>query len=150
VWFFLYFQVTVLVSAAPATQAPIATAQINPTVRAVLARDYQIDVTVTPHPGDAWTRLARRVSGDASNWEELAAFNEADETLKTHKAIRVPYALLRPELQRDIIKTLFPQDQRSRRLGTSSSARAASKANRSGTSRSGSPAPAPTTRSYAR
>ena len=109
---FFSFLATVLVSAAPPTQAPIATAQISPSLRATLTRDYQIDVTVKPHSGDAWTRLARRVSGDAANWEEIAAFNEADETLKTHQSIRVPYALLRPELQRDIIKTLFPQDQR--------------------------------------
>jgi len=112
VWFFLIVQATVLVSAAPPTQAPIAAAQTSSSLRATLTRDYQIDVAVTPHAGDAWTRLARRVTGDASNWEELAAFNEADETLKTHKAIRVPYALLRPELQLDIVKTLFPEDQR--------------------------------------
>jgi N-acetylmuramoyl-L-alanine amidase len=115
VWLFLSLQAAVLLSAAPATQAPIApiaSAQISPSLRATLTRDYQVDVTVKPHAGDAWTRLARRVSGDASNWEEIAALNEADETLKTHKAIRVPYALLRPELQRDVIHTLFPQDQR--------------------------------------
>jgi N-acetylmuramoyl-L-alanine amidase len=110
VWLFL--NLTVLLSAAPATQAPIATAQVSSSLRATLNRDYQIDVTVQPHEGDAWTRLARRVTGDASNWEEIAAVNEADETLRTHKSIRVPYALLRPELQRDIISTLFPRDQR--------------------------------------
>jgi N-acetylmuramoyl-L-alanine amidase len=119
VWLFLSLQAAVLVSAAPATQtpiaqAPIARAQISTSVRATLTRDYQIDVTVQPHQGDAWTRLARRVSGDAAAWEEIAAVNEANETLKTHKPVRVPYALLRPELQREIVKTLFPLDQRTR------------------------------------
>ncbi len=111
VWFFLNLQAVVL-SAAPATQAPIATAQISSSLRATLTRDYTIDITVKPHEGDAWTRLARRVSGDAANWEEIAALNEADETLKTHKDVRVPYGLLKPELQLDIVKTLFPNDQR--------------------------------------
>ncbi|HEX6097596.1 MAG TPA: N-acetylmuramoyl-L-alanine amidase [Thermoanaerobaculia bacterium] len=107
VWLFL-----ILGAVSLSAQTPIATAQISPSLRATLTRDYQIDVTVKPHEGDAWTRLARRVSGDASNWEEIAALNEADETLKTHKPVRVPYALLRPELQLDIAKTLFPHDQR--------------------------------------
>jgi N-acetylmuramoyl-L-alanine amidase len=109
---FLSLQAAVLVSAAPAPQAPIATARISPSLRATLTRDYEIDVTVKPHEGDAWTRLARRVSGDAANWEAIAAFNEADENLTTDRAVRVPYALLRSELQRDIVKTLFPRDER--------------------------------------
>ncbi|MEO8379068.1 MAG: N-acetylmuramoyl-L-alanine amidase [Acidobacteriota bacterium] len=100
------------VAAAPvSTQAPIATAQISPELRATLTRDYEIDARVQPHPGDAWTRLALRVSGDAGNWEDIAAFNEADETLKTHHPVRVPFALLRPALQREIAATLFPRDQ---------------------------------------
>jgi N-acetylmuramoyl-L-alanine amidase len=108
VWCFLILGAVSL----SAQQSPIATAQISPTLRATLTRDYQIDVHVQPHEGDAWTRLARRVSGDAANWEEIASLNEADETLKTHKPVHVPYGLLRPELQRDIIRTLFPMDQR--------------------------------------
>jgi N-acetylmuramoyl-L-alanine amidase len=100
------------VAAAPvSTQAPIATAQISPELRATLTRDYEIDVRVQPHAGDAWTRLARRISGDAANWEDLAAFNDADQNLKTHQPVRVPFALLRPALQREIAATLFPHDQ---------------------------------------
>jgi N-acetylmuramoyl-L-alanine amidase len=98
-------------SAAPATQTPIATAQVSPELRAVLTRDYEIAVTVQPHEGDAWTRLARRVSGDADHWEELAAFNEADEKLESEQKVRVPFPLLKPSLQRDVIRTLFPKDR---------------------------------------
>ncbi len=109
---YLGFFVAASTAAAPvAAQAPIVTAQITPELRATLTRDYEIDVRVKPHAGDAWTRLARRVSGDASNWEELAALNEADETLKTDHPVRVPFALLRPMLQREIAATLFPHDQ---------------------------------------
>jgi N-acetylmuramoyl-L-alanine amidase len=111
VWLFLSLQAADLLSAAPAaTQAPIAIAQISPELRAVLTREYEIAVTVKPHEGDAWSRLARRISGDAGNWEELAAFNEADENLRSEQLVRVPFAMLKAPLQRDIIRTLFPKD----------------------------------------
>jgi N-acetylmuramoyl-L-alanine amidase len=96
--------------AAP-TSAPVATAQITPELRATLTRDYEIDVRVQPHRGDAWTRLARRVTGDAQNWEEIAALNEADERLQTDRPVRVPFSMLRPAIQRDIAATLFPHNQ---------------------------------------
>lgn len=99
----------VLLAATPDT--PIATAQIAPGLRATLTRDYQIEITVKPHGGDAWTRLARRVTGDASNWEELAAINQADERLTSEQSVKVPFAMLRPGYQRDVISTLFPNDK---------------------------------------
>jgi N-acetylmuramoyl-L-alanine amidase len=97
-------------TSSPASPSSIAVAQITTELRATLGRDYQLDVRVLPHKGDAWTRLAKRVTGDAANWEQLAAANEADETLKTDDPVRVPFALLRPALQRQIIDTLFPRD----------------------------------------
>lgn len=106
---FLNLQVVVLSSAA--SEAAIATASITPEIRATLTRDYNIEVIVKPHAGDAWTRLARRLTGDAANWEEIAAHNQLDENLKTHLSVRVPFALLRPALQRQIFTTLFPKDQ---------------------------------------
>ena len=113
-WLFLGFGVVPLFAAPapPAAGAPaIATAQVTPELRATLTRDYAIEVTVRPHQGDAWTRLARRVTADAANWEELAAFNQSDDNLTSEQSVRVPFALLRPNLQRDIIGTLFPKDQ---------------------------------------
>jgi N-acetylmuramoyl-L-alanine amidase len=110
VGFFLLFQASALF-AAPAAAPPIATAQVDPQIRATLTRDYGIEVTVQAHKGDAWTRLARRVTGDAANWEDLAASNQADENLQTDHPVRVPFALLRPVLQRDIIRILFPRDE---------------------------------------
>ena len=44
----------------------IAAARLDGDVRAILTRDYEIDVVVQPQPGDAWTRLARRITGDAA------------------------------------------------------------------------------------
>ena len=109
VGFFLSLQAAVLL-AAPPQAAPIATAQVSPQLRATLTRDYDIEAVVKPHQGDAWTRLAKRVTGDASNWEDLAALNQLDDNLKTHHSVRVPFTLLKPELQREIVRTLFPQD----------------------------------------
>lgn len=106
--FLLFLQAQVLDAT---THTPIATAQIEPGLRATLTRDYQIEITVKPHAGDAWTRLARRVTGDAANWEEVAAFNQADDTLTADRNVRVPFALLRPKLQREVMSTLFPHDK---------------------------------------
>jgi N-acetylmuramoyl-L-alanine amidase len=108
VWVLVFFQAAALFAA---PDAPIATAQVTPALRATLTRDYGLEITVKPHEGDAWTRLARRVTGDAANWEDLASLNQADETLVTHRWVRIPYALLRPNLQRDVVATLFPLDK---------------------------------------
>jgi N-acetylmuramoyl-L-alanine amidase len=86
----------------------IAMAQITPELRASLTAEYAIDIAVTPHEGDAWTRLAKRITGDATNWRAIAALN--GDKLTSDAPIHVPFALLRPELQRQIILTLFPKD----------------------------------------
>jgi len=109
VWILLNLQAAVLLSAAP--QAPIAVATITPELRATLTRDYSVEVIVQPHAGDAWTRLAKRVTGDAAAWEEIAAHNQTDENLKTGQQVRVPFAIVRPELQRQIVTALFPKDR---------------------------------------
>ena len=107
----LVLQASVLVSSrAAAPRTTLATAEITPQMRAVLTRDYEVEVLVKPHAGDAWTRLARRVTGDATTWEDLAGLNVLDDNLKTHQTIRVPFAMLRPELQRDVVRNLFPKD----------------------------------------
>jgi N-acetylmuramoyl-L-alanine amidase len=98
---------------APALHSdPAGTIKGNAEVRAVLSHDYQIDVYVQPHDGDAWTRLAKRVTCDAARWEDIAQFNHADDALKTLRPVRVPFLLLRGSLQRDIIQTVFPNDRR--------------------------------------
>ena len=89
-------------------QKLIATAQITSELRASLTSEYTLDISVMPHEGDAWTRLAKRVTGDALNWRAIAAIN--GDKLTTGDPVHVPYAMLRPELQRQIISTLFPKD----------------------------------------
>jgi N-acetylmuramoyl-L-alanine amidase len=99
----------VAIAAAPSGSA-IATAQITPELRASLTRDYEIDVVVRPHVGDAWSRLAKRVTGDGARWQDIAKLNDAGHDLETGQLVHVPFALLRPELQRRILITLFPSD----------------------------------------
>lgn len=89
----------------------IVAAQITPELRASLAGDATLDVIVTPHDGDAWSRLAKRVTGDGERWHVLADLNHADTTLTTDMRVRVPFALLRPELQKQIARSLFPNDR---------------------------------------
>ena len=89
----------------------IAAARLDGDVRAILTREYEIDVLVQPQPGDAWTRLSRRITGDASQWEEIAQYNGQGDTLKAGTPVRIPFNLLRANLQREIIATLFPTDR---------------------------------------
>ena len=97
---------------APSTPPPpVASTQINPEVRALLEHDYQLTVLVAPHRGDAWSRLAKRVTGDGDNWKAIADFNAAGEKLTSEQRVRVPFAMLRPELQRQILRNLFPGDR---------------------------------------
>ncbi|MEA2336478.1 MAG: hypothetical protein QOE82_485 [Thermoanaerobaculia bacterium] len=83
---------------------------ITPELRASLTADYTIEVVVTPHEGDAWSRLAKRVTGDGDRWNEIAAFNHAGGNLTSEQKVRVPFNLLRPNLQRDVAAALFPSD----------------------------------------
>ena len=98
------------ISLLPAAALVASTTQITPELRATFTRDYEIEVVVKPHDGDAWTRLAKRVSGDAAKWEAIASFNKSSATLTSEQVVRVPFSLLRPELQRQIVTTLFPSD----------------------------------------
>ena len=86
-------------------------ARVSRNVRAVLDRDHALLLAVTPHEGDAWTRLALRVTGSANNWRVIAELNRVGENLPTDREIRVPLSLARPELQRDALRALFPSDR---------------------------------------
>jgi N-acetylmuramoyl-L-alanine amidase len=88
-------------------------ASLSATTRAVLDRDHAIYLLVTPHKGDAWTRLALRHTGRASTWKQIAELNRVGENLTTDRAIRIPLAMLTPELQRQVLRALFPADRQS-------------------------------------
>jgi N-acetylmuramoyl-L-alanine amidase len=86
---------------------------LSPAVKVVLDADHEIILLVNPHKGDAWTRLARRVTGDAGSWKALAELNRMGENLMTDRAVRVPFGMLRPELQHSALGALFPEDKQS-------------------------------------
>ena len=94
---------------APAkTGAPLASMKINPEIQASLTRDYQIQVVVFPHDGDSWMRLSRRITGNAERWPELAKLNGMKESLDSEAKVRVPFEMVRAELQQEIVAKLIP------------------------------------------
>lgn len=78
--------------------------------RVILDRDQSIWLSVTPHVGDAWTRLALRATGKASNWKQIAELNGIGDNLPTDRAMRIPLALVKPDLQKEMLHALFPAD----------------------------------------
>src|SRR5437763_12564469 len=89
----------------------IAASRVTPELRAPLSAYYTLDVIVAPHDGHAWTRLAKRVTGDAERWKDIAQFNRAGDALTSEQRVRVPFSLLRAPLQRQIATTLFSADR---------------------------------------
>ena len=98
---------TLLAVTSVAAAAPV---RVNSEIRATLTTDYAIEVVVQPHEGDAWTRLAKRITADAANWQSLSALNKLDQ-LTPEKDVRVPFEMLRPELKRQVITSLFTSDK---------------------------------------
>lgn len=90
--------------------ADLRSVPISSGLTARLTSDYDIILVVEPHKGDAWTRLARRVTGDASRWRELAAANKLGEQLTTDARVTVPLSSARAELQLAAVRALFRED----------------------------------------
>ena len=111
-WWVWILGVFFVAAAGSAASPPLATARLSDENHAALDRSYDIQLVVSPHPGDAWTRLARRLTGDAENWHAIAELNKAGGNLTTEGQIRIPLAMLKPALQRQIIGSLFPSDAR--------------------------------------
>lgn len=91
--------------------APLLTARIDDKRTAILDSEQEIVLLVQPFRGDAWTRLALRTAGDAARWREIAAVNGIGDTLPFDRTIRVPLAMLKPSLQREVLRALFPDDR---------------------------------------
>ena len=99
----------VATAAASSPSKILESARITSELHASLTADYTIEVLVTPHDGDAWSRLSKRMTGDGAKWGLIAAQNDS-EKLTSNTEVRVPLPLLRPELQRQVIQSLFPHD----------------------------------------
>lgn len=91
------------------SRGSLASANLSDGIRAWLTKDYRIEVIVSPHEGDAWTRLAKRMTGDARHWQELARLNGADEKLTSEAHVHVPFEMLKPSIQQEITDKLLPK-----------------------------------------
>lgn len=100
-----------LASATIAVAGETLSVPLSAHLEARLTRDFEIVLVVTPHKGDAWTRLSRRVTGDATKWRTLAEHNKLPENLTTDHTVEVPFGMLRPEIQREVVTALFPEDE---------------------------------------
>ena len=65
---------------------------------------------VLPVAGDGWTRLTARVTGHAENADELRAANDGLRQPLAGIRVRVPWALLRPDLRVACARALFRRD----------------------------------------
>jgi len=85
-------------------------APLSKNSRVILDGDHSIWLLVTPREGDAWTRLALRATGNAANWKPIAELNRIGENLPTDRTVRIPMAMVKPDLQRQMLRALFPAD----------------------------------------
>jgi N-acetylmuramoyl-L-alanine amidase len=65
---------------------------------------------VLPVAGEGWTRLAARVTGEADNADELRAANEGLRQPLAGIRVRVPWALMRPDLRVSCARAVFRRD----------------------------------------
>lgn len=89
--------------------------RLDPHRKVALTTDHQIVLEVLPHDGDAWSRLALRICGDASKWRTLSELNDRGPNLLRGVRIHVPFDMIRPEMKAEIIRALFPADSRHER-----------------------------------
>ena len=105
--------VVLTVVAASAAETRIS-ASAGDGLRAIIDSEHQIFLVATPQHGDAWTRLALRLTGDAYLWKQVADLNGMSPNLHAGARVKVPFAILRPELRKDVVEALFPRDESTR------------------------------------
>lgn len=93
-------------------RAPLldADGETMPDLVAVLGIDREIYLEAVSQEGEDIARLARRLCGDASAAKPISVFNQLSG-LEPGTSVRVPLALLTPELQIRTVRALFPQDR---------------------------------------
>jgi len=94
----------------PASET-VLTAQLDRQMEARLDGDREILLLITSHRGDAWSRLARRITGDAERWKDLSVLNGMSESLKAGSVVQVPLSMLKPQLKAEVVRALFPKDR---------------------------------------
>ncbi|MBI2213584.1 MAG: N-acetylmuramoyl-L-alanine amidase [Acidobacteria bacterium] len=93
--------------------APRLKAIVEPGIDAVVTSELQIELAVSPRRSEAFSTLARRITGDGANWKVLAELNDLGSNLLLDRRVRVPLSLVRPKLQRATMDSLFTHDHAS-------------------------------------
>lgn len=93
----------------PLDESPEAAQRVEG-LMAVMGIDREIYLEATVREGEDFARLARRLCGDAAAAEAISQLNQI-RTLEPGAGLRVPLALLDPELQMRTVRALFPQDR---------------------------------------
>jgi len=78
---------------------------------AALENDHRLVLEALPLQGEGLLALSRRLTGGEGAVERIAAANGGVETLVAGVRYRVPFDVLRPELQLAVLKALFSDDR---------------------------------------
>lgn len=78
---------------------------------AVVSEQGEIWLEVLPERGEGLAAFARRLCGTTAVIPQLARANRGSRRLLAGVRYRVPFALLRPEIQVRVVRELFPSDR---------------------------------------
>lgn len=104
----------VLFAAAPAGATTVRV-EMGDGLVAALGDDHRLVLEARPQPREGLLAFSRRLCADGGDGDAaadaVAAANGGDRQLRAGVRYRVPYALLKPELQRRLVEALFPADR---------------------------------------
>jgi N-acetylmuramoyl-L-alanine amidase len=81
-------------------------------VRAEWRRGEEPQLLILPRAGEGWAAVSKRTTGSADNADDLRSANSGMGQPLRGVRVRVPWTLLRPELQVECARALFPNDRR--------------------------------------
>jgi N-acetylmuramoyl-L-alanine amidase len=94
----------------PATAAATLRSDLGDGLVAALSDDQRLVLEARPEAREGLLAFARRLCGDDGAAASIAAENGDVAILRAGVRYRVPFELLRPELQRRLVEALFPAD----------------------------------------
>jgi N-acetylmuramoyl-L-alanine amidase len=100
-----------LAAGAPAPARATLRAALDDGLVAALGDDQRLVLEARPEPREGLLAFSRRLCGDDAAAPAIAAANGGVEVLRAGVRYRVPYELLRPELQRRAVLALFGDDR---------------------------------------
>lgn len=101
-----------LLVALMASEAPRFSADLSPSVRVSWERGQMPVVWVMPAPGQGFSHLAKTYCGSAQKARDLAQANPAFSRPLKGVRVRIPWTLLAPSKKVEILRAVFPRDQR--------------------------------------